>query len=670
MQMDRRITTTKLEDEGVAQSPVRPRASVWIDPLAQQNISASYSRKKQQSIPNPQTPIPARASAVQGSRPVKVRPRYGRSQRQPQTDDITRMQTLPPPTMWQYELQDYEAESSLRSLSLAYSEGVVERAIDEMDTIPPPRITEDIAELDTVPALDRDTPPAQKSTVAFVAPKETERTPIREIDRTSIRETEQKPIRETRRMPARETSLPYTGVGCQASRETKRTPTGGTSLPYTGVAFQPGSPSLMFGQSVQAQEAVSVSQGPAIDEIATLPPGASSGATQVSPIGNQRLDFLARVGVLPEVVESGVAKGLDEGNSWTTGAGKDSPLAKRITSRRQHKSANALNPLDRLRWWLLFPGRIEFLLWLSGTIVLVSVTCMLLFATLLSVGWPTAGLTSINDRGVQNPSGSGSTTIGKTSCTAGNAKGPQCHSTTAVSTSGLKLTLVDNTQLLPGTPIYVRGQGFTANNSVNFSYDNSQQCRPETISTDAQGAFSLYLMLRVDVKEGTHQIMAYDVGSKGSVTTSVTISPTPTGNAAPTTGVAGATPTAAAGAGGGGTFPTPVDQTPVPITPTVDIKPTTVPTQPAPTVGITPSPTVATAPTVGISPTVAPTLTATNGKQQNGTGSLFNNTLDAGHNGTSISLWVWIAVIGYALSMTMLGCAGLLYRRNRRLSSK
>ena len=150
MQMNRWPTHVELEDEEVSHNPIRPRASVWIDPLAQQNISASYtsvgtdvSRPKQglgeKHIPNPQTPIPARASAQQAARPVKVRPRYPHNHTMPQDSDVTRIPTLPQPTMWQYELPDYEAESSLSSLSLAYPESAVDRALDELDTLPPPR---------------------------------------------------------------------------------------------------------------------------------------------------------------------------------------------------------------------------------------------------------------------------------------------------------------------------------------------------------------------------------------------------------------------------------------------------------------------------------------------------------------------------------------------------
>lgn len=36
------------------------------------------------------------------------------------------------------------------------------------------------------------------------------------------------------------------------------------------------------------------------------------------------------------------------------------------------------NPFDRLRWWLLYPGRLESLLWSSGAVLLVGLTVFLL----------------------------------------------------------------------------------------------------------------------------------------------------------------------------------------------------------------------------------------------------------------------------------------------------
>jgi hypothetical protein len=48
-----------------------------------------------------------------------------------------------------------------------------------------------------------------------------------------------------------------------------------------------------------------------------------------------------------------------------------------------------LRPGDKLRWWLLQPGRLEFLLWFVGTIFLICVTVILLLLLLSSLGYLT-----------------------------------------------------------------------------------------------------------------------------------------------------------------------------------------------------------------------------------------------------------------------------------------
>ncbi len=47
-------------------------------------------------------------------------------------------------------------------------------------------------------------------------------------------------------------------------------------------------------------------------------------------------------------------------------------------SDRQLSHFYTLNPLDQVRWWLLRPGRMEFLLWIVGTLLLIVVTCVII----------------------------------------------------------------------------------------------------------------------------------------------------------------------------------------------------------------------------------------------------------------------------------------------------
>jgi hypothetical protein len=51
------------------------------------------------------------------------------------------------------------------------------------------------------------------------------------------------------------------------------------------------------------------------------------------------------------------------------------------------KSAFSLHPIDHLRWWLLQPGRLEFLMWLVGTIFLIGVSILLCLLLLSSLGY-------------------------------------------------------------------------------------------------------------------------------------------------------------------------------------------------------------------------------------------------------------------------------------------
>jgi len=621
MQMNRWLTNVETENgapsEGTARSPIRPRASVWIDPVAQQNVSASSLVKERRAIPNPQTPIPARASAQ--PRPVKVRPRYPHNHTMSQDSDITRIPTMPQPTMWQYELPDYDAESSLSSLSLAYPEVTVDHTIDELDTLPPPR-SRTIDELDTLPPPKQSTLAAQKSSATS---------------------------------------------GRKSAKEN---------------AF-----SLPFAQSPEPQrrKSLTLPTPRTFSEIATIPPNAATVSAPRVPVGHTKRGLLMGIPAPATVVESTHSRLMAETASWTTGQGKNSLLAKRIASRAsdrkgQRKSSLSLNPVDRLRWWLLYPGRIEFLLWLSGTIVLVGVTCLLLFATLLSTGWMNASLSSIavgvSDGGTaQMVSTPGSTSAtGNPSCNGSNVANPQCHPTTVITASGLQLTHADNGLLLADSPIYLYGRGFSPNNTVAFTYDAQLPCRPNVTRIDAHGAFFVSLLLGTGVKAGTHTIVAFDTASGRAIRVDVSILPPPIGKGiqpTPTSPLPGVTPTATTGVGDG--FPTPVGQTPIPIIPTVGITPTAVPTQaPKPTVGVTPTPTIGITPTIGVTPTVGITATPTRTTHVSSasllTNALYEENVD-GH--ITFNPWLWVAILGYALSMTMLGLAGLLYRRSR-LTSK
>src|SRR5580700_8431346 len=146
----------------------RPPASssVWIDPAVSAFLGELIGEE------HTQTPIPARASAQPE---VTVRPKY--SYIQPESfreNDLTRIPTMPPPNSWQYESPDFQAESSLSSLSLVRQAPTVSpnstrnlASNDEVDTLPymgrqqvapPPQRQMQIEDFDTSPFRERQRP--------------------------------------------------------------------------------------------------------------------------------------------------------------------------------------------------------------------------------------------------------------------------------------------------------------------------------------------------------------------------------------------------------------------------------------------------------------------------------------------------------------------------------
>ena len=289
-----------------------------------------------------------------------------------------------------------------------------------------------------------------------------------------------------------------------------------------------------------------------------------------------------------------IADEAQKSASWTAGGAAQSRLAHRLIERPARRapaysaSSLHLNPLDRLRWWLLKPGRIEFLLWLVGTVLLVAGSLAFLLATSLSFGWLTVG----------QPGRSPSST----------------HALpTVVTYPGLKLTLLDRGPFLPGQHIHLRGQGFTPHGDIFFTYDQMQPVTsrgnaPAMAQADARGTFSITLALGTGQQwyAGLHLIEARDLVSGHLAVVKITIAAPASQNGGQQTGaptgtvVSGkGTPTPVSGNGNAPTpGPGPGGQTPVPVTPT-------------PTVGTTPTPTPNPSPTPTDTPTPAPTSTPT-----------------------------------------------------------
>ena len=398
-----------------------------------------------------------------------------------------------------------------------------------------------------------------------------------------------------------------------------------------------------------------------IDEITTVPPG-----NRDSSISNSRslipVDVQYDLTTFHRSDQNNAQLDLYQDaalTSWTAGGSSKSSQARLISSRRRRKSphiAVSFNPIDRLRWWLLRPGRIEFVLWLGGTILLVAVTCVLLFVTAFSFEWITPGFV--------NPA---------TTNTLGTSTELGQQSTT-VATGKMVLTLIDKGPILPGQSIDLRGQGFSPLGHIRFLFDGTLQLFDQNgqslTQANAHGAFVTTLVLGNNLpwRSGPHFIKAQDITSKRIIKLPITLSPAPIGKGTPNTPVPsyppgvtppGVTPIPIVPGG----QPTPVGQTPVPVTPTPH------PVTPTPTVGTTPIVT----PTLGPSPTVVPSVGTTPGvttTASTATGSGLGNALDItgdvylSKQLIHLSPWVWLMIGCYCLSMMLLGIAGVLHKRN------
>lgn len=408
-----------------------------------------------------------------------------------------------------------------------------------------------------------------------------------------------------------------------------------------------------------------------IAEIDTVPPAPITGTVppvdvRVRRESATRRDITART--QSKVVES-------DGASWTAGSSANSIYAQRIAGSGRsllHRQRLALNPLDAVRWWLLYPGRIEFFLWLGGTVVLVSVTCLLLFVSLLSLGWanPTlSGSTSVT------PVTSSGVNSAPTGCSS-NSNPPPCPITTT-SPTGLRLTLLGSNLLVAGMQLHLEGQGFSHNGLVDFWHDGSIPCAPNIKQANEQGEFIVDIATDANWKAAPHVIMAHDDRSNSSISLTITLAPPAFGKSAtPTPFPPDMTPTSTPGdgtgggsggsnGGGPGPLPTPVAHTPVPVTPTAGVTPVATPTQAPPA----PSPTAGKTPTATPSPTTKATPDAPNGSKVMGMQQMsLESGLPSSLEEFSVGPWLWILLAGYTGAMLLLGLASLLYHRERSRS--
>lgn len=565
--------------------------------------------------------------------------------------------------MWQYESPNFEAGSSLPALSLLVAEtptqpGIAVPEVDAIDVIP--------ADDPWIVGTSEAYPPAD----AWQAETELPPTPLHSA-------------------PA-PTGLPDSSP--RAAPRTRRL------SDIAGVA--------------------DISDAAAIDEIDTVPPRIDEVDTMPEMIempsteqhAHSPFAHLDQIDTLPEMMKTRSASSAEQAlsralvpvnpqvttipatgsASWTAGGSTRSGYARHIadrTPRKKRRSRLSLNPFDSVRWWLLRPGRIEFILWLGGTILLISVTCILLLVTAFSLNWITPGLRS--------------NIASSSSLTSPSSQGHVLP--TVTDTPGLVLTLLDKGPFLPGQSIHVHGQGFTHNGKVDFTLDSPQlPSNPVSVTADPHGAFTTTLSLGYGLAPGLHLLIAHDMKTDSLAVVPFAVTSGDTGKRATATPVPvtpGATITPTPGhAGGGGGNPvtptpitTPVNTTPVPQTPTPTPTktptptPTPVPPTPTPTVGVTPTPTPGTTPTpqpsatsaVPTSPSPTPNASPTAAvplssalSSDSGPGDGFSNAIGSNTPALGAQLarfapWLWLPVLLSTLSMLMLGFAGVLHRRRR-----
>ena len=527
---------------------------------------------------NPTTPIPPRASA-QPPGNITVRPRYSRNYIYPAPEsDITRMPTLPPPTMWEYESPDFQAGSSLSSLSLVVDaptmpEAPVKRThraveIAEHDTLPPKTQRHELTidEIQTIAPV-----PVKRAELA-----------IEEIDTI---------------------------------------------------------PPLKARQHVFT-----------IDEIDTIPERAEQGAVQgvsdtLSPQseslpGSALMVVPSVIPLSPTLAPTTTMTLADTPTSWTAGGAAQSRYAQRIAERKGGKGivwygsqdASAItrgrspfrHPADRVRWWLLRPGHMEFALWIGGTILLMVVTAALLLATTVSLFWASP-----------RPA---------TTTAANSANTTSISSSPTGNTTGMTFILNESGPLIAGQTLRLRGQGFTPRATIRLMHDQGELCQPGSVQADRRGMFSVSLDDSTWTP-GAHRVTAQDTASGHTAALTITLAPNPIGkNTTATPAVNTPTPI-------GGIQSTPVNAGPSPT--------------PRPTVTSTPSPTPVT-PTPGITPTISPTSGTTPSTGTPGTNNPTSMSLDmAAHSSPLTGSWLWLLIaLGCSAALLMLGVVGVMRRRN------
>ena len=185
-------------------------------------------------------------------------------------------------------------------------------------------------------------------------------------------------------------------------------------------------------------------------------------------------------------------------------------------SNEPRRFAVGLNPFDRLRWWLLYPGRLESLLWSSGMLLLVSITIVLAIVTTLS-------LSALHMSQVSFPHAYASNSaVGTSFCTmgsSGDSAAQKCVVATAASPEGLQIALFHAGPFVAGATVHLQGHGFSPAGRVIITHDAGMPCQPGMVVADQHGDFNVSLTLGNGTawSPGNHELMVVDTASRHRV---------------------------------------------------------------------------------------------------------------------------------------------------------
>lgn len=189
-----------------------------------------------------------------------------------------------------------------------------------------------------------------------------------------------------------------------------------------------------------------------------------------------------------------------------------------FVGRQEAIDTSVSRPFDRFRWWLLAPGRIELILWICGTVLLICITGLLVFILAVSTGFVHSSSQQNDSNALCGP---------QQSARSATSGGANCTLSTISSSSGLRITMVNGDLMETGKVLQLRGQGFHHLGHIAITHDANLPCQPDMIQANGQGEFAV--VIKLEEKRywgaGMHQIKINDIESKHSIILNVMLAP-------------------------------------------------------------------------------------------------------------------------------------------------